>query len=76
MTRHYPDLGNGSLLVVRRGKFASSNQKHYPDLGSDASSVWNFCARFLDVILGGKMLNRYRTDHKRLSQSLSLQQEL
>ena len=23
------------------------NQKHHPDLGSDASSVWNFCARFL-----------------------------
>ena len=23
---------------------------HYPDLGSDASSVWNFCARFSDVI--------------------------
>ena len=27
-------------------KFASTNQKHCPDLGSDASSVWNFCARF------------------------------
>ena len=24
--------------------------KHYPDLGIDASSVWNFCARFSDVI--------------------------
>ena len=23
-----------------------TNQKHYPDLGSDASSIWNFCARF------------------------------
>ena len=32
------------------GKFTSTNQKHYPDLGSDASSVWNFCARFSDVI--------------------------
>ena len=31
-------------------KFASTNQKHYPDLGSDASSVWNFCAPFSDVI--------------------------
>ena len=30
-------------------KLASTNQKHYPDLGSDASSVWNFCARFPDV---------------------------
>ena len=26
---------------------------YYPDLGSDASSVWNFCARFSDVILRG-----------------------
>ena len=24
-------------------------RKHHPDLGSDASSVWNFCARFSDV---------------------------
>ena len=59
-----------------RGKFASSNQKHYPDLSSDASSVWNFCARSSDVILRAKMLNRYRTEHKRLSQRLPLQQEL
>ena len=27
-----------------------TNQKHYPDLGSDASSVWNFCPHFSDVI--------------------------
>ena len=26
---------------------------YYPDLGSDASSVWNFCARFSGVILRG-----------------------
>ena len=32
--------------MVTRGKFASANQKHYPDLASDASSVWNFQARF------------------------------
>ena len=25
-------------------------KKNYPDLGSDASSLWNFSARFLDVI--------------------------
>ena len=38
-------------VVLRIGwKFASTNQKHYPDLGSDASSVWNFCTRFSDVI--------------------------
>ena len=32
------------------GKFDSTNQKHNPDLGNDASSVWNFCAHFSDVI--------------------------
>ena len=41
------------LLVVPHGKFDSANQKHYPDLGSDASSVWNLCARFSDVIWQG-----------------------
>ena len=40
-------------LVVPLVKFASTNQQHYPNLGSDASSVWNFCARFSDVISGG-----------------------
>ena len=30
-----------------------TNQKHYPDLDSDASSVWNFCACFSDVIWRG-----------------------
>ena len=33
-----------------REKFVSTNQKHYPDLVGDASSVWNFCARFSDVV--------------------------
>ena len=32
-------------VIEPRGKF--------PDLGSDASSVWNFCARFSDVNLQG-----------------------
>ena len=36
--------------VVPSGKFDSTNQKHNPDLGNDASSVWNFCAHFSDVI--------------------------
>ena len=36
-----------------RVKFASTNQKHYPDMGSEASSVWDFCARFGDVISRG-----------------------
>ena len=31
----------------------TTNQKHYPDLGNDTSSVWNFCARFSDVISRG-----------------------
>ena len=33
--------------------FLSTNQKHYQNLGSDASPVWNFCARCSDVILRG-----------------------
>ena len=36
-----------------RGKSDSINQKHYPDLGGDASSIWNFCSRFSDVIWRG-----------------------
>ena len=47
-------------LVVPRAKFDSTNQKHYPDLGSDASSVWNFCARFSDVIWRGNQWQRRR----------------
>ena len=38
-------------LVVPRGKFASTIQKLYLDLGIEASSVWNFCARYSHVIL-------------------------
>ena len=30
-----------------------TNQKNYLNLGNDASSVWNFCARFSDVISRG-----------------------
>ena len=28
----------------------STNQKHYLDLGSDTSSVWNFYARYSDIV--------------------------
>jgi len=49
MMHHYPDPGSASDWSCHIG-FASTNQKHYPDLGSDASSVWNFCALFSDVI--------------------------
>ena len=36
------------VLLIGESKFLT-NQKCYPDLGSDASSVWDFCARFSDV---------------------------
>ena len=42
------------VLLIGWNKFptipGTTNQKHYLDLGSDASSVWNFCAGFSDVI--------------------------
>ena len=44
----------------------------YPDLGSDTSSVWNFCARFSDVISWGnqwwrhEMLTFTQSNEKRL----------
>ena len=37
------------VLLIGWSK-SSTNQKHYLDLGSDASSVWNFCTCFSDVI--------------------------
>ena len=43
------DLGRASDWL---NQFVA-NQMHYPDLGSDASSVWNFCTRFSDVITRG-----------------------
>ena len=48
MTHHYLDLGSASDFT--RG---TTNQNHYPDLGSDASSAWNFCACFSDIISRG-----------------------
>ena len=41
-----------AVLLIGWSKF-STNQKHYPDLGSDTSSVWDFYARFSDVISRG-----------------------
>ena len=52
ITRRYPDPDSASDWSCHVG-FASTNQKHYPDLASHASSVWNFCARFSDVISQG-----------------------
>ena len=48
-----PRTGKCFWLVMLHRKFAPTNQKHYPDLGSDASSIWNFCTCFLDVISQG-----------------------
>ena len=42
--------GTSIILVEINLPRGTTNQKHYPDLGSNASSVWNFCARFLDGI--------------------------
>ena len=53
MTRHYPDLGSASDWLEPEFPRDTTNQKHYLDLGSDASSVWNFCARYSDVVLRG-----------------------
>ena len=54
MMHHYPDLGSASDFTS-----SMTNQKHYQDLGCDASSVWNFCIRFSDIIScvakGGKV---------------------
>ena len=38
------------------GKFTLTNQKQRPVSGSDASSAWNFLARFSDVISRGNQL--------------------
>ena len=37
----------------------SQKEEHSPDLGSDASSVWNFSARFSDVTSQGKQWWRH-----------------
>ena len=52
-TRHYSDLGSASDWLNQIFPRATTNQKHYRDLGGDASSVWNFCARFSHVIWCG-----------------------
>ena len=47
------DLRETFWLVEANFTSSATNKKQCPDLGSDASSVWNFCARFSDVILRG-----------------------
>ena len=49
MTPHYADLGSASDWTEANFPHGMTNPKHYPVLGSDASSVWNFCARFSDI---------------------------
>ena len=60
MTMSLPRSGKCFWLVMPRGKFVSTSQKHYPDLGNDMSSVWNFCARFSDVISWGSRWWRHK----------------
>ena len=48
--------GKSIILVEINLPGGTTNQKHYPDLGSDSSSVWNFCARFSDVIWRGNLV--------------------
>ena len=47
MTQHYPDLGSDSFL---QKVCFNQSEARYPDLVGNASSVWNFCAPFSDVI--------------------------
>ena len=53
MTCHNLDLVSTCDWLCRVGDLHQTNQKHYQDLGSNTSSVWNFCARFSDVISRG-----------------------
>ena len=48
---HWPrhDMSNGTTNQNYMSN-GTTNQKYYPDFGSSASSVWNFGARFSDVI--------------------------
>ena len=52
MTRHYLDLGSASDWSYRVGNFLQPIKSTTQIWGSDTSSVWNFCARFSDVIRG------------------------
>ena len=59
MTRHHLDW---VCLLLAEANFPCSktNEKLYnPDLGSHSSSVWNFSARFSEVILRGNLWFRH-----------------
>ena len=53
--RHFPDLSSASVRLKQINfPLSMTSQKRYTELGiirSDASSEWNFYARFSDVIL-------------------------
>ena len=53
--RHFPDLSSASVWLKQINfPLSMTSQKRYTELGiirSDASSEWNFYARFSDVIL-------------------------
>ena len=64
MTRHFPDLDSASdwLKQISHAAEWSCREGHFLQpirsasqicVYSDTSSVWNFCARFSDVISGG-----------------------
>ena len=48
----WPRSGKCFSLVESNFPCDTTNQEHYPDLGSDASSVWNFGARFRRHVVG------------------------
>ena len=52
MTRQYLDLGSASDWSYRVENFLQPIKSTTQIWGSDTSSVWNFCARFSDVIRG------------------------
>ena len=43
----------GVVVLLIGCNFLLTNQKHYQDLGSVTSSVWNFCACYLEVVFRG-----------------------
>ena len=68
MTCHYPNLGSASDWPCRVGNLIPPTRS-LPDLGSDASSVWNFCARFSDLIWPGNQWWRRKMPAVSVSQA-------
>ena len=53
MKCHYLNLGSASVSDwLKQISNNQKKQKHYPDVGSNASSVWNFCARSSESFRG------------------------